>query len=190
MVPPVAFLIPPVSHSHMAARMVIHSLYRSKRMTNPLLSCAGHSMLHASITRRSWKASAVLIVSPEPWKNSDSLLRISAPPSLTSAPSQLPSMAARFLSTSRIRPGRQQQSPPCSSLCFRIRVCSQVSGISRKDCRMEGVLLLATLAQGWKLRLVPGHPVEPAPLITLRSKYGMRMCLERRNVRLLRADIA
>jgi cytochrome P450 len=45
---------------------------------------------------------------------------------------------------------------------------------------MEGVLLLATLAQKWKLRLVPGHRVEPEPLITLRPKYGMRMQLELR----------
>jgi cytochrome P450 len=45
---------------------------------------------------------------------------------------------------------------------------------------MEGVLLLATLAQKWKLRLVPGHRVEPEPLITLRPKYGMRMQVESR----------
>jgi cytochrome P450 len=45
---------------------------------------------------------------------------------------------------------------------------------------MEGVLLLATLAQKWKLRLVPGHCVEPEPLITLRPKYGMRMQVEAR----------
>jgi cytochrome P450 len=45
---------------------------------------------------------------------------------------------------------------------------------------MEGVLILATLAQKWKLRLVPGHRVEPEPLITLRPKYGMRMVLEPR----------
>ena len=45
---------------------------------------------------------------------------------------------------------------------------------------MEGVLLLATLAQKWKLRLVPGHRVEPEPLITLRPKYGMRMTVEPR----------
>ena len=45
---------------------------------------------------------------------------------------------------------------------------------------MEGVLLLATLGQKWKLRLVPGHCVEPEPLITLRPKYGMRMQLEAR----------
>jgi cytochrome P450 len=45
---------------------------------------------------------------------------------------------------------------------------------------MEGVLLLATLAQKWKVRLVPGHRVEPEPLITLRPKYGMRMRLESR----------
>jgi cytochrome P450 len=48
---------------------------------------------------------------------------------------------------------------------------------------MEGVLLLATLAQEWKLRLVPGHNVEPEPLITLRPKYGMRMIVERRTPR-------
>jgi cytochrome P450 len=40
---------------------------------------------------------------------------------------------------------------------------------------MEGVLLLATLGQKWKLKLVSGHRVEPEPLITLRPKYGMRM---------------
>ena len=45
---------------------------------------------------------------------------------------------------------------------------------------MEGVLLLATLAQKWKLTLVPGHRVEPEPLITLRPKYGMRMEIESR----------
>ncbi|MFZ0298023.1 MAG: cytochrome P450, partial [Candidatus Sulfotelmatobacter sp.] len=45
---------------------------------------------------------------------------------------------------------------------------------------MEGVLILATLAQRWKLRLLPGHRVEPQPLITLRPKYGMRMLVEPR----------
>ncbi len=46
---------------------------------------------------------------------------------------------------------------------------------------MEGVLLLATLGQKWKLNLVPGHRVEPEPLITLRPKYGMRMLVEERD---------
>src|SRR6266567_7554372 len=45
---------------------------------------------------------------------------------------------------------------------------------------MEGVLLLATIAQKWKLKLVPEHPVEPEPLITLRPKYGMRMHVQSR----------
>lgn len=45
---------------------------------------------------------------------------------------------------------------------------------------MEGVLILATLAQKWRLRLVPGHRVEPQPLITLRPKYGMLMQIEPR----------
>jgi cytochrome P450 len=45
---------------------------------------------------------------------------------------------------------------------------------------MESILLLATLAQKWKLNLVPGHRVEPEPLITLRPKYGMKMMIEQR----------
>src|SRR5258708_10537042 len=48
---------------------------------------------------------------------------------------------------------------------------------------MEGVLLLATLAQKWKLKLVPGHRIEPQPLITLRPKYGMKMIMEWRTPR-------
>ncbi len=45
---------------------------------------------------------------------------------------------------------------------------------------MEGVLLLATLARRWRLRLAPGHSAEIHPLITLRPKNGMPMILERR----------
>ncbi len=45
---------------------------------------------------------------------------------------------------------------------------------------MEGELILATLAQRWQMRLVPGHPVKLDPLITLRAKYGMQMTLQRR----------
>jgi len=45
---------------------------------------------------------------------------------------------------------------------------------------MEGVLLIATLAQRWRFRLAPGHPVEPEPLITLRPRYGMAMTAHRR----------
>jgi len=42
---------------------------------------------------------------------------------------------------------------------------------------MEGVLLIAALAQQWQMRLVPNHPVALKPVITLRPKYGMRMTL-------------
>jgi cytochrome P450 len=41
----------------------------------------------------------------------------------------------------------------------------------------EATILLATLAQRFRLRLVPGHPVEPQGLITLRSRHGMKMLL-------------
>ncbi len=51
---------------------------------------------------------------------------------------------------------------------------------------MEGVLLIATLAQRWRLRLVPGHPVAVQPLVTLRPKHGMRMLVEQRKPAALR----
>src|SRR5262245_9214490 len=45
---------------------------------------------------------------------------------------------------------------------------------------MELVLVVATIAQQWRLALVPGHPVEPQPLVTLRTKHGMQMTATRR----------
>jgi cytochrome P450 len=44
----------------------------------------------------------------------------------------------------------------------------------------EALLILATIAQRYRLRLKPGHPVEPQGLITLRPRYGLQMRLERR----------
>ncbi|MCU1296295.1 MAG: cytochrome family protein [Acidobacteriaceae bacterium] len=45
---------------------------------------------------------------------------------------------------------------------------------------MESVLLLATIAQRFKLRLVEHHPVVPVPGFTLRPKYGIRMTVNQR----------
>jgi cytochrome P450 len=45
----------------------------------------------------------------------------------------------------------------------------------------EATILLATLAQRYRLRLAAGQVVEPQGLITLRSRFGMKMTLERRS---------
>lgn len=45
---------------------------------------------------------------------------------------------------------------------------------------MQGILVLATIAQSWRIKLVPHHPVELLPLINLRPKYGMMMTLHKR----------
>jgi cytochrome P450 len=45
---------------------------------------------------------------------------------------------------------------------------------------MEGILVLAALAQQWRMRLVPDHPVALKPAITLRPKHGMRMIVTKR----------
>lgn len=45
---------------------------------------------------------------------------------------------------------------------------------------MEGILVLATLAQHWRLRLPALPQVSPEPVIMLRPKNGLRMVAERR----------
>ena len=48
-------------------------------------------------------------------------------------------------------------------------------GCGRGRGEMEAKLVLATLAQAYRLTLQPGHPVAHDPIITLRPKYGMVM---------------
>jgi cytochrome P450 len=55
------------------------------------------------------------------------------------------------------------------------RIC-----IGNSFAMMEAKLILATIMQHHHLAHVPGHRVEPEPLITLRPKYGMKMVVEKR----------
>ncbi|MDQ2668237.1 MAG: cytochrome P450 [Gemmatimonadota bacterium] len=50
------------------------------------------------------------------------------------------------------------------------RVC-----IGEQFAWMEGILGLATFARRFSMELVPGHPVVPRPIITLRAQHGVRM---------------
>ncbi|MGI8909501.1 MAG: cytochrome P450 [Rubrobacteraceae bacterium] len=52
--------------------------------------------------------------------------------------------------------------------------------IGQSFAKMEAVLLLATIAQQFRLRSAPGERISPQPSITLRPKNGMRMVLEKR----------
>ncbi len=54
------------------------------------------------------------------------------------------------------------------------RVC-----IGNNFALMEMQLILATVAQRYRLHLVPGHPVEPEALLSLRPRYGLLMTLRR-----------
>lgn len=56
------------------------------------------------------------------------------------------------------------------------RVC-----IGNNFALMEAALLLATIAQRYRLRLeTPDQKVEPEPLVTLRPKNGLPMRVEKR----------
>jgi cytochrome P450 len=77
----------------------------------------------------------------------------------------------------RFAPGAAETRPRNAYLPF---------GAGRHTClgnhfaMMEGQLIIATIAQRYRLRLVPGHPVEPDPLLSLRHRYGVMTTLESR----------
>jgi cytochrome P450 len=55
------------------------------------------------------------------------------------------------------------------------RVC-----IGEQFAWMEGILALATVARSWRVEMVPGHPVVPQAIVTLRPKHGMRVTVHAR----------
>ncbi|HZT52364.1 MAG TPA: cytochrome P450 [Stellaceae bacterium] len=77
----------------------------------------------------------------------------------------------------RFHPDRAEARPRFAYIPFGAgpRIC-----IGAAFAMTEAMLTLARLAQRYRARLVPGHPVEPHGLITLRARHGIRMVLERR----------
>src|SRR5262249_57091207 len=53
--------------------------------------------------------------------------------------------------------------------------------IGNSFAQMEAALILATIAQKFRLRLVSNHPVVPLASITLRPRHGVRVTLESRH---------
>ncbi|MDQ0255297.1 cytochrome P450 [Evansella vedderi] len=82
-------------------------------------------------------------------------------------------------------PERFENSPPDSLPPYTYfpfgggpRIC-----IGNHFALMEAVLVLACIAQHYKVKLAPNHPeVKPQPLITLRPKGELRMVVEKRNI--------
>jgi cytochrome P450 len=54
--------------------------------------------------------------------------------------------------------------------------------IGNSFATMEATLLLATIAQRFRMRSVPGNVVEPVPSFTLRPKHGIPMTLQAREL--------
>ncbi|HYZ50627.1 MAG TPA: cytochrome P450, partial [Nitrososphaeraceae archaeon] len=45
----------------------------------------------------------------------------------------------------------------------------------------EGIVVIATIARRWKLRIMSEYPIVLQPLVTLRPKHGMQAKLIHRN---------
>ena len=69
----------------------------------------------------------------------------------------------------------EQRLPRCAYFPFGAgpRVC-----IGKAFSMMEATLILAMIAQKFRLTLIPEHPIELLPSITLRPKYGVKMMLK------------
>ncbi len=74
----------------------------------------------------------------------------------------------------RFAPERAEGRPPFAYFPFGggPRLC-----IGHRFAMMEGVLVMAMVAQRYRLELVPGYKVEPEPMITLRPRNGLKMTL-------------
>ena len=69
----------------------------------------------------------------------------------------------------------EQRLPRCAYFPFGAgpRVC-----IGKAFSMMEATLILAMIAQKFRLTLIPEHPIELLPSITLRPKHGVKMILK------------
>jgi cytochrome P450 len=78
---------------------------------------------------------------------------------------------------SRFSPERGEDRPRYAYLPFGTgpRVC-----IGASFAIMEITLILATIAQRYRLRLLPDHPVEVQGLLALEPRYGLKVTLEKR----------
>ncbi len=77
----------------------------------------------------------------------------------------------------RMAPERQESRPRYAYLPFGggPRIC-----IGAGFAMQEAILIVASVAQRFRLSLLPGHAIEPVGLITLKPKGGLPMRLERR----------
>jgi cytochrome P450 len=79
----------------------------------------------------------------------------------------------------RFTPQREAHIPRYAYLPFGSgpRIC-----IGNSFAMMEARLILATIAQQYRLQVVPGQQIVPEPEITLRSRYGLKVKLLKREV--------
>ena len=81
-------------------------------------------------------------------------------------------------------PERWRENPICSGRIPRFAYLSFGGGpkvcVSAAFATFEATFLLAMMPQQFHLDHVPGHPIRPLPTVTLRSKHGIPVTVQRR----------
>jgi cytochrome P450 len=100
--------------------------------------------------------------------------RIPAGSSVVISPYALHRHPAFWKNPEDFDPSRFESTPPDAYIPFGsgARFC-----IGHEFAMLEARLILAMVLQAFRLRGVPGHPVEPMPDITLRPRHGLKMTL-------------
>ena len=96
--------------------------------------------------------------------------------SVVISPYTLHRHAAFWAHPERFDPARFEHGVPAAYIPFGAgpRFC-----IGSGFAMMEAVLITAMTVQAFRLKLVPGHRVEPLPGITLRMRHGLAMTAHR-----------
>ena len=154
----------PPGVADLAALPWTHAVVAESMRLYPPAWVIGRRML-AEATLAGWTVPAGSIVAASPW--------------VTHRDARWWKDPLRFRPERWLAGGRFDPAAPVRGAYFPFGLGKRVC-VGESFAWTEAVLVLATLARDWAPELVPGHPVDVRPAVTLRPLHGLRMRLHRR----------